>query len=377
MYTSCEFLPDGIASAGVPVILGRDARIFEPGTAWLFDLALAAYLRPNSLRSYADALCDWIRTCDASDWDWTQVHDGHLNAYRLDMLHHPSEATKSKFEPTTINARIRRIDLFYKFAYRNKFIHDYPFSLRPATIRRASERFLAHLRPAERQRNRYLLPERRKRILRFVQPEIYKAIRSTLSEVDSLISDWLILSGARRQEILDLTVEQIPDARHSQAPLVQVNLLGKGDVARSIYVPLSLIDRTYHYVAGPRQVALREATRAGRTIKQASALWLMKSGKALAARTLSDHFLTAGRKVGAPTRLHDLRHTYAVSMLLLLGQLTAAEPESDINALQVVRILLGHKSIVTTTQYLDTLRLLSPFIEQAVIQFKAMTDGCI
>ena len=374
-YTTADFAPNDLPAPGVPLVIEPNGLIFRVGTYWLFDMALNKFAATETLRSYADALADWLRTCDANGWDWANVHDAHLNAYRRHMLTEPSSFTDRPYARSTINGRLIRIELFYRFAAQHRHIAHYPFTQSQGQVGRAEWQRLRHnsAGPAKRNSRRHRAASSTSH---WVQQTLLSNILSSLPSMDRLITIWIALSGCRRHEILALTLSQITKALNFDRPIVEIELVvTKGSVPRRIYVPRSVVDLTYHFMTGERAQSMREARKKGRQLRDHDKVWFTKRGAPIAARTYSEHILNASRAAGQPIRLHDLRHTYAISMLLLLKKLSANDPESEINSLQIVRLLLGHASIATTTRYLESMDVSSPILLRAIEQWTLVVSG--
>jgi len=94
-YTDATFTHFGVPLPGVPVLLSDDMVIVEPAQQWLFYIALERGRTRSQAtwRSYAEALFDWLQTCQANGWEWDDIEEGHLHAYRNQMLYHPSSIT--------------------------------------------------------------------------------------------------------------------------------------------------------------------------------------------------------------------------------------------------------------------------------------------
>jgi hypothetical protein len=87
-YTDAAFTYHGVPMPCVPVILTDDMTIAEGPQRWLFHIALdrGRTRSPATWRSYAEALFDWLQTCQANGWEQDQIEEGHLRAYRNQML---------------------------------------------------------------------------------------------------------------------------------------------------------------------------------------------------------------------------------------------------------------------------------------------------
>jgi hypothetical protein len=152
LYTTDAFSQHGVPMVGVPVILNNVMHIAEGPQRWLFYIALdrGRTRSPATWRSYAEALFDWLQTCQVNGWAWDEVEEGHLRAYRNQMLYHPSSVTGRAYSTRTVNGRLRRLAMFYNWAFRQGLIARVPFEY--DTVRApisADAQLLAHLRTSE------------------------------------------------------------------------------------------------------------------------------------------------------------------------------------------------------------------------------------
>ena len=107
-FSNAAFTHEGVKMPEVPVILNDDMSIVETPQRWLFNIALdrGRTRSPATWRSYAEALYDWLQTCQANGWTWNEVDEGHLRAYRNQMLYHPSPSrdAPTRGEPSTADS---------------------------------------------------------------------------------------------------------------------------------------------------------------------------------------------------------------------------------------------------------------------------------
>src|SRR5437879_13666505 len=113
-YTSTAFAQHGVPIARAPVLLDDDMHIVEGPQRWLFNIALdrGRTRSPATWRSYAEALYDWLQTCQANRWTWNEVDEGHLRTYRNQMLYYPRSLTARAYSRRTIHGRLRPLALF-------------------------------------------------------------------------------------------------------------------------------------------------------------------------------------------------------------------------------------------------------------------------
>jgi len=355
-YTNAAFTHHGVPMPGVPVLLSDDMVISEGPQRWVFYIALdRGRTRSRATwRSYAEALYDWLQTCQANGWAWDGIDDGHLRAYRNQMLYHPSSVTGRAYTARTINGRLRRLAMFYTWAFRRGLIAELPFEYE--TVRTSispDADLLAHLHTNEASTVLDLTIREYRTIPTALSVEELRRVRTHLTIRDALIADWAVSTGARRMELLSLRLSDIPDSHTlGSAPFVVVPIIGKGGRRRSLQVPLAIVDRTNRYVGEWRGPLLRR-----RGVDSTSALWIGARGKPVTAKTLTKRFALACRKAGVRATFHSLRHTYAVFMLATLTRRLRHEGDGHVNAVKTLQLLLGHANLQTTSTYLTAVRL--------------------
>lgn len=353
---------DGIP-AGFPILVDCDMAIIEPAFSYLIERAVIPGRGrcTETIRTYAEQLHDWFDSLEQSGIDWRDVSEQTIAAYRNRMLEQPSPHTGRPYARSTINARVRRVCRFYDWAQRRGWIAQLPFhaiDVRIAPGRRQS--FLAHVdpRPAVTRANVLTLAEH-ERLPRPLRADQIERLFANLAVPYRLMAEWALATGLRRMELCALTLDQVPDTAALDAadcPLIGVPLtVTKGDRPRTVYVPIGLVDRT-HWYAGEDRAALIRRVRAKRPgYRPPVNLFLNRHGRGIAPARVTAAFADAFRASGLDGSLHWLRHTFAMTMLVLLQVQAAARPE--INPLKVLQVLLGHGSIQTTAIYLRCVEL--------------------
>jgi site-specific recombinase XerD len=358
-------MPMGVSMSGVPMLLDEQERFIEVPQRWLLELAIlnGRTRSPATWRSYAEALYDWLRTCEANGWRWEEASETQLATYRNHML-----ASKTAFghphSESTINGRLRRIIYFYRWAARNDLLPDRDLGYESVLASRDPQwELLGHLGVRHRRDvPRILLREYRRQPRGFSRGEIL-AVRSQLTnERDRLIVDWGLSTGARLAEIHGLTVDRIPRRRPGFAsPFIQIDLhVTKGRRRRWLWVPLELVDRTWRYIERDRRRLLRNGGRP-------SELWLGRWARPLARGSIESIFRDACLGAGVEGHFHMLRHTYAIVMLRILTYVNRERGlAGSTNALKAIQVLLGHASLASTAIYLQSVEVDEPTMGSAI-----------
>jgi len=355
----------GVPMPGVPMLVDDHERFVEAPQRWLLDVAIlnGRTRSPATWRSYAEALYDWLRTCETNGWPWEAATEAHLAAYRNHMLASKTAFGHSHAE-STINGRLRRVIYFYRWAAKHQLLPDRDLAYETVQVSRDAQwELLGHLGTQCRQDvPRVLLREDRRQPRGFSRGEVL-AVRSQLADDrDRLVVDWSLYTGARLAEIHGLTLDRIPRIRPGHASrFVQIDLhVTKGRRRRWLWVPLEIIDRTWRYVDRERRRLISDDA-------QRSALWLGRWGRPLTKGTIEGIFRRACLHAGVDGHFHMLRHTYAIVMLRILTYVNRERGlAGSTNALKAVQILLGHASLASTAIYLQSLEVDEPTLGSAM-----------
>jgi site-specific recombinase XerD len=354
-------IPDGF-----PILLDNHMTIIEVAFAYLIEHAtvLGRSHAAETVRTYAEHLHDWFDALEQSGLDWRTADETTVAAYRNRMLEAPSPHTRRPYARSTINDRVRTVCRFYEWAHRRRLVEELPFRFVDvrSTGNRRERGMLAHLdrRPPAKMKANALTVAQRERLPRPMRVDELRKLFAELDRPYRLMAEWAVGTGLRRMELCGLKVSQIPDTANLDAnadPLIGVSLtVTKGDRPRTVYPPLRLIDRTHWYV-GEERAALVKSIRRRSDFRPPPNLFLNRDGNAVTRARLSGAFNAAFHAAGLDGSLHWLRHTFAMTMLVHLQRRVAMAPDSDLNPLKVVQVLLGHASIATTAIYLRCVEL--------------------
>jgi site-specific recombinase XerD len=349
-----------------PILFDDDMMIIEAAFAYLIEHAtvLGRSHAAETVRTYAEHLHDWFDALEQSDLDWRTADETTVAAYRNRMLEAPSPHTRRPYARSTINDRVRTVCRFYDWAHRRRLVEELPFRFVDvrSTGNRRERGMLAHLdrRPAAKTKANALTVAQRERLPRPLRVDELRKLFAELDQPYRLMAEWALGTGVRRMELCGLKVSQVPKTAELDAntdPLVGVPItITKGDRPRTVYPPLRLIDRTHWYV-GEERAALVKRVRRRSDFRPPPNLFLNRDGNAVTRARLSGAFNAAFRAAGLNGSLHWLRHTFAMTMLVRLQRRVAMVPDSDLNPLKVVQVLLGHASIATTAIYLRCVEL--------------------
>lgn len=356
LFTTQAFQPQGSPTPNVPMLLDAEMRLVEPACAWLLHVALVRgrTRSKETWRTYGEALYDWWQTLEANGWTWDTVGSREITAYRNRMLEGASDHTGRPYSRATINIRLRVLALFYRWCAASGLIGEVPFSVSDLSLSR-SRPFLAHVdAKGGRQTVNELTVRHTRSLPRPLEPTTIRQAMASMDARDRLIVEWAVTTGMRRMEIAGLRVTMMPDTASAALPMVPVQLdVTKGGKVRQVYPPLPLIDRTRAYVREERAVAVRQARERDRSYLEPVTLFVTESGHTMTPRAIGAMFARACRKANVKATFHELRHTFAGTMLRFLQRQSARAP--DLNPLVALQAILGHADLATTSIYLRVL----------------------
>jgi site-specific recombinase XerD len=349
-------------------------RILEIPTRFMFWLSTRPRSnRPNTWRAYGDDLLDFLRVCEASDWDYLSLAFGQLGAYR-DHLRSRVTIRKQPMARSTINRKLGTVCRFYDWLVRIGAVDELPFVREERSISRREADLLAHVTSSRVVSDGIRLPPSPVRVPIALRTELITAICRDLAERDELIVSWALATGAREDEILSLDLGQIPDTQsrgNFSKKIVEVYITKtKGLKPRLLFVPRGLLDRTNRYIAGTRSkiIALQKLRGRPMTSDALRAVFLSRRGARLSARRIQAVFRTAADRAGSSARFHDLRHTFAIHRLIQLRD-AAQEKRFAFDPLKTLKEILGHRSVATVYIYLEALDIDPSIAEDALIDW--------
>lgn len=358
LFTTQAFQPQGLPTPNVPMLLDAKMRLVEPACAWLLHVALVRgrTRSKETWRTYGEALYDWWQTLEANGWTWDTVGSREITAYRNRMLEGASDHTSRPYSRATINIRLRVLALFYRWCAASELVGEVPFSVSDLSLSGSRPApFLTHVdAKGGRQIVNELTVRHTRSLPRPLEPTTIRQAMASMDTRDRLIVEWAVTTGMRRMEIAGLRVTMMPDAASAELAVVPIRLdVTKGGKVRQIYSPLPLIDRTRAYVREERAVAVRRARARNQSYCEPMTLFVTEHGHAMTPRRIGAMFARACRKANVNATFHELRHTFAGTMLRFLQRQSARAPE--LNPLIVLQAILGHADLATTGIYLRML----------------------
>lgn len=348
------FTLNGIRYSGFPLILDDRMRLIEDVHSFLIHTCLrSGRVRSKaSWKRYGRDLYDFFGYVIANGFSWKE--DDAAGSL------HPAESYRDwalgecNLARRTVNARLRTILRFYKWAVSVRLVARFPFDEVLVPVRYARG-MLAHTDGSGGIRaTSQLLMRESAEPLRLLTLEQCKACLKVLSNPTHRMMFRLpSQTGLRSAELRSFPVKYLFD------PMRRADLAGKasyrmrlspndmslkGGKVRSIDVPLPLLTDLWAYLILERP---RRARHAG---DAPTALFLTERGAPYSDKAIEKVFWRLQQRVGFPVTPHMLRHVYATYTLHGLR-----ERGFKGDALLYLRDRLGHSSVNSTQIYLHLL----------------------
>ncbi len=348
-WSTPAFTVDGFSYAGLPIFVQTASmRIEYLPTEFCTYLAVVPG-RSRSQKTWkasAYILLPFLRFMISHKLNWKRPTEEHLAHYR----NHIANRHLSKSRTARVMTVVCR---FYEWCYSRGHITTLPLSYEERPRRNHS--MLAHIAPIKLSARAILIPDvpkPRGHPKYFNSTELEK-LTSLLGELDRLIYDWALYTGAREFEIAAIRVDQIPPqsvyrSRRTYALSLETT---KGDVPGKLYVPTRLLDRTHQYIRffGRAQV-VRDTRARGKDVP--TNLFLGRWGTALQPDSIYNNFKEKLKLAKLRGTFHEIRHTFAILTLDALMRLPQHAGTDGMNALLELKLRMRHSSVMTTEKYL-------------------------
>ena len=341
----------------VAVVFDRQLGVIHPGACdWLRSLDESG-ASPNTVRNYGLRVAGFLSWLPTQALDWTQVRPSTLVQWKNHLLVTPVKRGGSALtprQPATVGAWLVALVEFYRWAALEELVS------KDLVARLTEEQFV---RPGPRGGEHGRTRSVAAKALRVRSVEVPKApawiseaadrqalLALSLRPRDRFLVDLLYFAGLRIGEALSLFREDLhlladnrPHGCRVKGPHVHVvrNHSANGARAKSLrVVPVPAELALSYQEALAERIALVGDDRSPNVFV---ALEGATAGRALSYATVVDLFRRWSKRLGFQVRPHLLRHTRATIWLRGL--------EGDPVDLDVVRVLLGHRSLSSTLIY--------------------------
>lgn len=339
------------------VVDRRGQPVWEP-TLYLADCALGGRsFMGDTVRSYAEALVVWLLFLADANVELQEASEDVFARFRVYVVHHPSSKIGRVYASSTANHRISVVSGFYLWGeVRGGMRTPLGAFLKAREDERRGD---SRLRGGNRRtKGGSLAPAVIARLPRLLSLEEIRQIFQATPSPYRLMFKWALLTGLRRFEICNLTLEQLPSPEQvsmSRDGFVRINVVRKGTREVTLYVPTPLVEETQWYVLTERPVPL---------LKDARRIFIGRRRSAIDRASLSKVFRKHADRIGTDATFHHLRHTFAVNVLRML-ELRGDDGDS-LNSIKTLQVLMGHASLESTEIYLRAMDVSSDAVMQAL-----------
>lgn len=363
----------GRAFVGFPLLVHKNGTAVEPAQSFLWDVLTAngRAQSPLTWAKYGRDIYDYFAFLDANGLDWQAIPDRGMPSI-VDWYRDWSKG-EIGLDSVTINARLRLVARFYRWAQQMDLIRQLPFRYQVVRVSRTPG-FLAHLDASSNMvaLPRAMLPQK-SALIKFLTMDQVLVCLGVLSNITHrLMFELMVRCGLRQIECRTFPVRYLCDpakrrdlvpGQMIRLPLSERDMKLKYDKPRAIDVPYDLMEDLWWYAARHRK-SRQQAAGAGAT---SSCLFLTQNGTPYGDTALTDIFADLEKRVGFRVRPHMLRHTYGTYTLWKLRKVGfEGEP------LLYVRDRMGHSSVSTTSIYLHLINQLGA---QLVLQWEDEIDA--
>lgn len=348
----------------LPFIVSEDMELLEAVNDFIrFKSNDGGCPSPESWKSIAKAIADWLGHCEQNGLDWRDVTENDIVAWR-DAYNGSTPDAVSQFTGRPLSRETRNLRLGYVIGFythagdaKRRWVKPVAFTKKTLRIR-SNESMLSYLsNGGTMETYAAMLSEKgrgEKKPTDFLYIEDAHAFIKTgfvgkHSVRNKLIASCGAFVGLRLEEIHGLTIHDVPQpSGDTEGAVIRSTIIGKGDKLRVVEWPVWLADRIHRYADQEREQIAAETLK--RTGVYPEALWLTDDGKQLSAKTIQTGiFPAASRRSGITCHAHMLRHTFATYYYKATGNLLKLSQ------------LLGHSSIQTTRRYVHASELLSSY----------------
>lgn len=314
---SDECVLDGRRYDRLPLIRDRMGRVVEVPSAWLLHLSVTG-ARPRTVAKYAHVMrMYWAFLGDSP---WNAVGSDQMRKWRNSLVGAERSSTR-------VNLCVDVVVAFYRWAQERGRVSGVvgvtppvgrPYPIRLVQSRGRGGRLVSDVREPVCRPRRQEVPDSDDLDLLYRR---LSGANEARSERNCLIADLAVGCGLRRDEILSMTISDVP----SRAALMglldrgrahRLTVIGKGGRERVVPVLPELMLKLRDHISVHRRSLLGPTTRVEERVFLSS-----RTGRGISAQWISRLFSTAfgstkTRKLG----LHRLRARYASLVVLTLAR---------------------------------------------------------
>lgn len=349
----------GQSYAGFPILVDARGCIVEVALLFFVDelLGRSGASDWKTWDCYGRYLYDFFGYVEAKKIDWRRIPE--LGSGDVSPLAHYITWCQKTVgnEPGYINDKVGLIKRFYRWAMKVGLVSALPFS-DIEVVSAHSGGMLAHLSDsAGKQASTNLKLREPKKIIKVLtRGQIDLVLRETRNATHSSMLHLGLSAGLRAEEIASFPKKYIVDCGKLSEKIKSIPVFLsprdmdiKNDDARTVRVSVGCMNRLWQY----RQ-AVRPMLESKSNTGTSGALFLTRYGAPFVSDGVLAPLTRLGQRIGFHVHPHMLRHTFATHTLASLEDLKRKGILKS-SPIVVLKGLLGHSSILTTSKYLHLL----------------------
>lgn len=365
VFSTKEFIYNGLPRPGFPIILGDDMQPVQPFQDFLLWRLLGRGFPLSRLtwEGYGRRLWDYAMFLKANELVWNQPFE--VPGQSVVSRYRDWSLRSLNLRRSTLNSRLRIVADFYNWAHETHLIDALPFSYRRDRCRKV-DRFLMHVGDVSpKQVPSLIVPEWSAPPEFLTLPQLELVRRICRSATRRLLLDLMARVGLRSVEARTFPLRYVfnparrADCRPGQMLRLRLDPKDMGtkfSKPRDVDVPYSLMEDMYAYT-------LYERSRLASTSPTSSAtLLLTATGRPFSKDAVVEVFHSLSAAAGFRITALMLRHSYAIHTLSRLR----ARRDYNGEPLLYVRDRLGHSDVQTTLVYLRQIEQLAGSVALAV-----------
>lgn len=353
-----RFEVGGQSYESFPILVDASGRLVEVALLFFVQelLGRSGARDPKTWAAYGQHLYDYFGYLEAKELLWDSI-PGARSGDVPPLAHYVRWCDKTIGNKAGyINDKVATIKRFYQWAQRVGLIETLPFReigvLSPHVGGKLSHTSGS---AATRVTTNLHMREAEQPLLVLTRGQIDVAMRSATNPTHRAMLHLGLNAGLRAEELASFPHRYVVDCGKlsSKVKCVAVHLNPrdmdtKNDKARTVRVSVPCMNLLWQYLAAVRPTLQRADA------DPSDELFLTRYGKPFVADGLLAPFARLGKQLGFHIHPHMLRHTFATHTLASLEELKMAGRLRG-SPLVVLKGLLGHASVTTTSRYLHFL----------------------
>lgn len=361
---------------GMPFIINEDLKFDSKLNEVIKSIVDPKRRSKKTWKTYSEEIALYLRFMNAQEVHWLDADAEIIKRYwrARRLCSSPHKKNGEPIETSSWNLAVSALNLLYNSALDKKLIKRLPFKEGEDNESNNASRLKE--RKKHKVKRSIDIKQYRKEIIPCFQ-------NSRNSEREVSLSNFLITTGCRIQEALNINIHDLPNPdspKYRGKSTVQMKIIGKGNKEREIRIPKYVLHEINIYIREERadtidRWKIKNQVNCSNQGVVPDALWLSERGTRLTENSVEKKFIDASNKTGLHVHPHMLRHTYAIYTLSWLIKIVINKQKDSQTVvyekvirdpIRTLQRLMGHAYITTTYEYLDYIDEEEDYISEAL-----------